>query len=302
MKVGINEAQELKKLAQELEIPFANLLRAYVLEDLMLRIYSSDYQEHLWIRDDRMLGEAGCRRGGEDRLSFYYIESDRPIPEDKPMPGQKLGPWLAEALAAQVLQPQNRAGVLWQSESSGNADRIQLTCHALYKEMKVPVTLELVPLAQENQRPEKRTMDAVTMPKKVLTYWAYSAENQLGQDLFQIMDKLELIGDMGAYYRVYRTLCAQTLSGRYILEELQAITERAPRVKCERRLAQLRGYRSYAYMRKRWNQYVKRHSAEAVPWEDALDLILAMLAPIWQCLCQNEIFFDDWMPELGRYM
>lgn len=302
MKVGVNEAQELKKLAQERNIPFANLLRGYVLEDLMLRIYRSDYQEHLWIRDDRMLGEAGCRKGGEDRLSFYYLESSRPMPEDKPMPGQKLSPQLAEAFAGHILQQQNSAGVQWQSEIHAAAGRISLMLHALYKEMKVPVTMDITALAVENQRPEKRTLDAVAMPKKVLTYWAYSAENQLGQDLFQIMDKLELIGDMGAYYRVYRTLRTQTLSGRYIIEELKMITEQAPQVKNERRLAQLRGYRSYAYMRRRWNQYVKRHSTETVAWEDALDLILTLITPIWECLCHNEIFFDDWMPELGRYI
>ena len=35
---------------------------------------------------------------------------------------------------------------------------------------------------------------------------------------------------------------------------------------------------------------------------DALDLILAFAGPVWNCLCDNEIFCDDWMPELGRFL
>ena len=54
-------------------------------------------------------------------------------------------------------------------------------------------------------------------------------------------------------------------------------------------------------MRKRWTAACKKVRKEK-PWEDALDIIVAFLEPVWNALCNNEIFFDDWMPELGRYL
>lgn len=302
MKVGMNEAQELKRLSDERGLSFANLLRTYVLEDLMARIYSSGYQKCLWLKDDRMLGEAGCRRGSEETLFFYYKESVRAFPEDKLVPGQKLSVRLMEAFADQVLRAENSAQVRWQSEAEKRAGLIFMNLLAFYKGMKVPVTLQVAALAQEVQNPERRVLERVASAGRELVYWRYSSENQLSQDLFQIMDKLELIGDMGAYYRTYRILCTQPLSGRHMVEELSRLAERTPQVKNERRLAQLGGYREYAYMRKRWDQYIRRQRMEPAVWEEALDLILALATPIWQSLCRNEIFLEDWMPELGRYM
>lgn len=302
MRVGTNDAPELKELAQEKALTFANVLRSYALEDLMLRLYSSEYGDFLWVADDGMLGEDGCRKEGEVSLLFYYIESTRPIPGDKLVPGRKLDILMAEHLAQQVLAPENSAGICWKSEVSADCGVVLLKLDAFYRDMHVPVTLKFRALAGDGLRPEKKAKDAVGMPGRVLTYWKYASEDQLSRDLFEIMDKLELIGDLGAYYRVYRTLSSQALSGRRILEELSELAGRTPQVKKERRLEQLAGYRDYAYMRNRWNQYVKRHGVPPVPWEKALDSILVLVTPLWKCLCRDEIFFDDWMPELGRYM
>lgn len=300
MKVGINDAQELKELALKKGLPFANLLRTYVLEDLMVRIYSSDYQENLWLKDDHMFGESGCRRGGEHVLFFYYLESARPIPEGKLVPGQKLGAGLMESFAGEILLPENAAQIQWESKVLEEGAVLELL--AVYKEMKVPVTLKIHAIVPEHQKSERKILERVAAPGGELAYRKYSSENQLSADLFQIIDKLELITDMGAYDRSYRILRTQPLSGRHIMEELAELAERTPQVKNERRLEQLGGYRTYAYMRKRWNQYAKRRGGEAVSWEDVLDLVLALVGPIWQSLCRNEIFLDDWMPELGRYM
>ena len=111
-----------------------------------------------------------------------------------------------------------------------------------------------------------------------------------------------LIGSMGSYYDAYRLLRTQPLSGRYVLEELTVLTAASPKMRKEQRLKQLDGYRAYTYMRKRWEKYLRNHGLAEVPWEDAIDLILVFVSPIWESLCRNEIFFDDWMPELGRFL
>lgn len=132
--------------------------------------------------------------------------------------------------------------------------------------------------------------------------WCIRRRGELSYDLFAIMDKLELIGSMGSYYDAYRLLRTQPLSGRYVLEELTVLTAASPKMRKEQRLKQLDGYRAYTYMRKRWEKYLRNHGQAEVPWEDAIDLILVFVSPIWESLCRNEIFFDDWMPELGRFL
>ena len=87
-----------------------------------------------------------------------------------------------------------------------------------------------------------------------------------------------------------------------MLEELSGLSEACPQVRKEFRLTQLAEYESYTYMRKCWEKYVRGHGGETVAWADVLHLVLAFLAPIWRSLCNNEIFFDDWMPELRRFL
>ena len=45
MKVGVCEALELKKQGEKLQLSFADALYGYMIEDVMLRIFGSDYRE-----------------------------------------------------------------------------------------------------------------------------------------------------------------------------------------------------------------------------------------------------------------
>ena len=117
-----------------------------------------------------------------------------------------------------------------------------------------------------------------------------------------MLERLELVSDMGCYWKVYEILKNQSLSGRFVLEELEALTEKEPKIKTKKRLDQIAEYRTYAYMRKRWEKFLRNHKQKPVAWEEALELILNFAKPVWNCLCDNRIFFDDWMPELGKFL
>lgn len=69
-----------------------------------------------------------------------------------------------------------------------------------------------------------------------------------------------------------------------------------------RRLQQMTSYKDYGYMRKKWQQYEKKHKEDFEDWEILMERLLTFLAPIWTALCEDEIFLDDWMPELGRFL
>lgn len=302
MKVGVCEAVELKERSEELGIPFADLLWGYAVEDMMLRISKSAYQEVLWLMTLPLLGIDAYREREKKHIRFYYQQSERKIPPDKLEPGQRLSLALGEHICAEVFGRENSQKIDWQGSVSGLPGGVALNMTANYRDMKVPVTLELYSFGAVTQIPGRREAELLAIGEKTITYLVYSPESELSYDLFAIMDKLELIGSMGSYYDAYRLLKTQSLSGRYVLEELTTLTQSSPKMKREQRLKQLEGYRTYTYMRKRWEKYLRSHDIEMVKWEDALGLILEFVRPIWRSLCKNEIFFDDWMPELGRFL
>jgi hypothetical protein len=133
-------------------------------------------------------------------------------------------------------------------------------------------------------------------------YPIYAPESLLCREIYMIVERLELINDMESYYNAYRILKTESIKGRDVLDEMGGLLRSAPKVKKEQRIEQIAGYRSYAYMRKRWEKYARHHGRDELKWEEVLDLILTFLKPIWHCLCSDEVFFDDWMPEIGRFI
>ena len=69
-----------------------------------------------------------------------------------------------------------------------------------------------------------------------------------------------------------------------------------------KRMEQITSYKEYGYMKKKWMQYCRTRNGEVVSWEQLMDRLLIFLTPLWKALCEDEIFFDDWMPELGRFL
>lgn len=302
MKVGVCEATELKARSEELAVPFADLLWGYAVEDMMLRVSASAYKEVLWLMTLPLLGVETYRERAKKHIRFFYQESERAIPPERLQPGQKLSSAMGEHIRTEIFGGENAQKIDWEGSVTAIAGGVLLKMIANYQDMKIPLMLEIYSFGAVTQIPGKKEETLPAVGGKKITYLVYSAESELSYDLFAIMDKLELIGSMGSYYDAYRLLKNQSLSGRYVLEELTILANASPKIKKEQRLKQLEGYRNYAYMRKRWDKYLHSHRVEPVPWEDALDMILAFAGPIWKSLCRNEIFFDDWMPELGRFL
>lgn len=302
MKVGMNEAVELKEISTQRGIAFADLLYAYLVEDLMQRIYGSSFAECFWLLQEngQPLNE-GVLHAGE-RLDFFYIKGNRNLPAEKLVAGQMLSKELLAIMAEEVFEKNYKDVITWDYEIHQTKDYFRLQLTGTYKEMPVPVNLRIVPLEDENARAVKLEMPMLLKPERTISYYSYAPENIVSEHVIEIMRKLELIGDMKSYSVVNDILRTQPISGRYIIDELYRFAEKEPKVAKTKRLEQIVGYREYTYMRKRWEQYCKNHGKEVEPWAEVIDRIVTFLQPIWTCLCNNEIFFDDWMPELGRYL
>jgi hypothetical protein len=266
----------------------------------MLRICESPYADSLWLETFPVLGEAAYREREQAAIRFFYRESNRTIPDEKLRPGQKLSAEMAEYMIREIFCEENIWQVHWHWEIAMQ-EIASVHLDATYCDMEVPVTLEIRRISGANIRPGSRQDNLLALGAGEITYPVYAPENRLSRDVFTIMDRLELISDMRSYYDTYQLLRSEPLSGRYVMEELDALVEASPRVKKEQRLEQVAGYRDYAYMRKRWEKYLRNHGQQPVAWEEALDLILAFVTPVWRSLCNDEVFVDDWMPELGRF-
>ena len=302
MKVGVCEALELKKQGEKLQLSFADALYGYMIEDVMLRIFGSDYREYLWLTSRNVLGVEAYRNRSEKQIGFLYQPVARRIAPEKLCPGQKLSVALCKHMMLELLGGDNVQQISWSGEVTEKEGIFYLHLTGTYRQMQVPLCIAIRSVQAKNQRPEQKEIRLPVIENRHLSYLVYAPENLLSRDLFEIVNKLELIGDMGCYDRVYQVLRKESLSGRYVLEEFGTLSESCPQVRKMQRLTQLAEYESYAYMRKRWEKYVRNRGIEYVPWAQVLQLILEFLTPVWQSLCENTIFFDDWMPELGRFL
>ncbi|MDD6156651.1 MAG: hypothetical protein PUB52_06525 [Lachnospiraceae bacterium] len=300
MKVGVNCSPALKEKSQELSLPFADLLRGYLVEDFLGRVYESPFCENLWLINEDAIGVEHYVAKQERPLLFFYAESGKRMDETRMIPGQKLSPQLMNVLEEAILQ--KRTDVIWRIEQENGADFFGLQLEGEFCDMKVPLYVRIQRISMAEGRPTKREFLPFMDPSRRFPIYIYARENRLGEYLYEIVKKLELISDMGPYDAVNQILKSEPVSGRHILEKLQQLSEGEPQVRREKRLEQLEEYLDYTYMRKRWQQYERVHRREPEPWEDVMARVLCFLRPTWGALCRNEIFFDDWMPELGRFL
>ena len=302
MKIIVNDDVELKKKSRELDIPFPNLLRGYVIEDYMRRLVESEYKDYLWLGNAGALGLDSYREAKREQgLFFYYQKSSRKIPPEKLVAGQTLSVELMQQMFDLLYLPVNPSRIRWEAQITEKNGLILLSLTADYQGMKVPLTVRVTNLEDKNQMPERGEL-TYFMNGRVASYWAYSPENALCHAFYKVMDRLELIDSMESYATLNRILKTQAVSGRHVVEEMLDLSAGKTSFLKEKRMEQIAGYREYAYMRKRWEQYCKKEKLAEEPWEEVLDRILAFAKPIWKALVRNEIFFDDWMPELGRFL
>lgn len=308
MKVGTQPDAFLAELSERAELSYADALFGYVTESMLCRIYESAYGEFLWLRSVQSIGAEHYRKKQESCLEFYYVESNKYIAPEKIIPGVPWSETFAEQLQRDLFEAKDKSGILWEVQANAASPQgVDAESHiwivqATYQEMHIPITVKIMPLANRELVPESRSLPLLAEPGRELCICVYSAESRLSEGFFEIMKMLELIADMGAYHRVNQILKTESVNGRHIMEMLEEKIQAEPKLLREKRMEQIAGYRDYTYMRKRWEQYERRHDMEPEPWAEVVDRILRFGEPIWKALCRREVFFDDWMPELSRYL
>lgn len=300
MKLHAAEETGLLKLSESLHIPFAGILQAYVVDRLIRKLVNSTFESFLWLKNPKDLSKEAYKRSREMRLEFYYVESDKQLGTllEAGMPFSKE---LLEVFAEEIFGPMDTK-IYWQYRVLEEKNGVLIQVEASLWDMNVPVSIIIEEIPSENAYSIRQEIPYITREGKSVNLQCYSPENVFCIHFYEIMSRLELISDMESYDIVYQTLKVQSLSGRKVIDEMEAFVKKEPKVKNYKRISQITGYMDYTYMRKRWEKYLRNQKKELVEWKEVLTLFLSFAEPVWKAFCEGELFFEDWMPELGRFL
>lgn len=301
MKLGMDFPQEWKDRSEKSGIAISDILYGYAVEDLMVRLEKSSFHEYLWLASEAALTEAAYSKNVKDRISFYYKEAGKKFHHKQVEAGDSLETAVLELLAKELVQQESN-DIFWNYYIEEKNQAFSINLEAYYRDMRVPVAMWIEAAPENAQKPKWKEMELSYVSKKSCQYMSYSKESILAEALFEMLKKLELVADMECYSAANDILKKYSVSGRHILEEFKVLGEKEPKIINLKRLEQLEAYKTYAYMNRKWQQYEKRQGRDPENWEQVLTRITAFLRPMWTALCENEIFFDDWMPELGRFL
>lgn len=290
----------IRELAEELQMEYADVLRGVVLEEAMSRIYVSQYGSHMYLLNSECLGKEAYRQGKDRALKFYYQQNDMLDSSNPFAPGTPMNWKMATYLIAMIFYTDPNRRISWKGMAVEEKEFFQWNLVATVEEKEVPISIMLYPLDDTTEKPEERTLQLMTTGER-LTYFHYGVEITLAKNYLEIMEKLELIPNMEAYSQVDRILNENAISGRLFMERVEKLLTGRETLKKEKRQEQLASYRDYTYMRKRWEQYARRNANHRT-WEDIIAELLRFSEPVWHAICKDEVFLEDWMPELGRFL
>ena len=301
MKLGMTFPQKWIDISTKEEIQISDISYGLAIEDLFLRIEKSSFWEFLWLTDEQSIGLEAYKKKSKDRITFLYVESGKKNYLSHTVAGQAFDQDVIVLLLEELFSDAGRESY-WEYTVENSQNGICLHLTYFHMGIQVPVSVYIESTAVRSLKRKKKKLNLLLEDQKTCSYLCYSKESILAEALFEIMRKLELISDMGAYAEANQILKEYSISGRYILEEFSAMAKKEPKVASMKRLEQVTSYKTYGYMKKRWQQYERIHCTEKEDWKDVVTRLTTFLGPIWKALCEDEIFFDDWMPELERFL
>lgn len=297
----VDDAALMEKSA-ELQIPFSNLVAGYILEEVMRRISESKFREYLWLQNGEKLGMEQYKKNQDMILRFQYCPSEKEMEPTQLVPGQKLSRLLGLVMIGHIFSSEEESNVTWKGNAIEKNGKVELNLYAEFEEKEIPVYLQIQTVEHRNLTPQKKELALFTDKNKMITYYEYPMETLLAEQLFEIMEKMELVPDMKSFDIVNQILSEQSMNARHIRDILEDLCKEKPVVKKEARLETIEGYSNYTYMKKRWEKYLRHQKKSEPSWEEVIRIFGAFMRPVWHAVCADEIFFDDWMPKIGRFL
>lgn len=235
------------------------------------RILESGYKEKLWMK--KRLEEESAESG----LTFYPAKDNQ----------QEMLEQLRD-----LFQKERREGND-QPFSVETKNRIVLEIEI--EKYRIPFFIAVEPYREVALYPVEEALGE-------MKYYRFPTEEYLAHGFYEIFDKLELLNDLFWYKEIYDILRTETIDGRRVRDCLGKLLETKKIPSFEKRLDTIKSYENYGYMKKKWKSEKKRQNQDFPEWKEVIALLVTFISPIFHAIIEDEIFFEDWMPQLGRYL
>lgn len=289
-------ADEIRNLAvvkaksEELQIPYANLLSAFVIEEAVLAISESEESENFRLKNDSILSLEYYRRKTPIRLE-YMLYSEEELTVRGIIHRMSL-----------IFQNERRAEFRWKYQVEKIRDNIRVHLTGSIEGLEIPIELLINRQTDMTLKPSKEELHMFLWEDRTVEYLHYPVEGLLAEHFMRIMKNMELLNDLSSYYILYDLLKKEMNSARKVTEQLEILTkENHIRVRMSR-FQMFCQYRESPYMKKRWKAYLKKEKKETPSFEEVMNVLIMYFKPIWEALVKGSYYLGDWMPELLRYL
>lgn len=281
----------VRQRSQELKIPFDQFLAAAVVEELIVRLAQSKYGEAMWLKNANCLSRESFRQRVNRNLEYYIKECNK-LQYQK----QEISLMYSELFRNYKKEP-----IYWNYSIRQEREIIVCNLIGTILAVKVPVKVTMRRISTKTLKAEEKELSLISVDNAVKVCW-YPNERILVDRFIEIMEKLELVGDMSCYYEIFDILIREPLSGRQLWEILMQECEEHKIPVTRERIEKLMTYKNSTYMKKKWNTYLRHEKKTEPGWEEVMKLLESFFETIWNNMCENVIYLGDWIPELGRFI
>lgn len=274
--------KSIKDKSKKTGIEFPNLLMHYIRCEVYEALSVNSDEEKIIFLNEPILRTGIFQK--KDDMSVQVFVSPELRDGDLLM---DIGDWLSERGIVLKKSKKVKKGFELELSVSRYSTDLILEFIRIQDDKVYPVRKEIVCKADENIKFE---------------IWLYPMECQAVDLISEIIKKLELINDMDVYFRLNQILDEEPLDGLKLSKEMEKRMESGEIKITAEKLEKLISYSKYKYMKNKWDRYQRANNRKDPTWEGQFDTLMKFLTPLWNSMSKGDIFIDNWMPELGRYL
>ena len=280
----------VKAKSEELEIPYENLLSAFVIEEAVTAVCESDEAENFRLKNNSILSLEYYRRKAPTRLEYVILSEEELTVRN------------VIHRMSKIFQNEKKAELWWKYRVEKEDEGICVYLSAKIEELQIPVQLILEQEKEEPSEPSHEELHPFLEEDRSVEYLHYPMEGILAEHFIRIMWDMELINDMGSYYILYELLSKEMNSSRKVTEQIESLAKEQRIPLKKERFEMFEGYQNSSYMKKKWKSYLKKEKKKTPSFEEVMKVMIAYYRPIWDSLAEGNYYLGDWMPELMRYL
>ena len=125
---------------------------------------------------------------------------------------------------------------------------------------------------------------------------------EVAEKVFKVLQRMELLDDMGVLVWLYRVLCEYSIDGIAVSRRLIEYCEEEDFPLDRTRIRKMHTWGMDRFMEQKWSRYVKRQGNLSLSWNDVIEKLSAFVVPIGISMIERRHFTGDWMPKLGRFL